>query len=689
MKKTNAAQQNINESTVQTVDVRNAETPPDTSASDIVFCMNCGAKMRAGDKFCLECGIAVDAFDGREKFCMNCGGAIGDGDIFCLNCGTPVGCVGAENDDEKQQAEASAAAMSDGYDGPILKVEHLKKYFPIKTNFFGKPVKILRAVDDINFTLDKGKTIGVVGESGCGKTTLGRTILKLHESSGGKIYFEGDDITDLKRGQMKKYRTDIQLIFQDPYSSLPPRMTVGSIIAEPVRVHGIVPKSEVHSYVLDIMKKCGLKPQHYDRYPHEFSGGQRQRICIARALAVKPKLVICDEPVSALDVSIQAQIINLLKELQQTIGLTYVFISHDLSVVKYITDKILVMYLGNAMEMSETDELFDNPLHPYTQALFSAVPEPDPTAKMNRIVLEGDIPSPANPPSGCKFHTRCAKCMKVCKFKIPEYTEVKPDHFVACHLYNEEIMSHLDEYDAEYDRMEEQRLAEERELAAKKLKHKDAAPSADGESAPATSEPVEQDNAQNAAEASIAENVCADAQPEREAPSSEVLSEIENSVIENDSEESKTSEKAQATEKSEISDRNDATESDDANDAQDDNVDDGGDNCGTVQEPSDGDGESVVSDGDGESAKSGKAGKSAKAPKSRGAKSAKSKFVDDGRTLFSMQGLEKQSKKPAVELTGKERRAMIRAAFAKYFPVLIGAVGCFSLAALLLYFWFH
>lgn len=367
----------------------------------------------------------------------------------------------------------------------LLRVEGLKKYFPIAKKLhivapakavwerivhaFNKrePVKTekiewstttyLKAVDDVSFAVKKGTTIGVVGESGCGKTTLGRTVLRLHESDGGKIEFMGEDITHLKKKQMMKYRTDIQLIFQDPYSSLPPRMTVGSIIAEPVRVHKIVPKNEVYNYVIEIMKQCGLQPQYYDRYPHEFSGGQRQRICIARALAVKPKLVICDEPVSALDVSIQAQIINLLKDLQKSIGLTYVFISHDLSVVKYITDQILVMYLGNAMEQSETEELFDNPLHPYTKALFSAVPVPNPTVKMNRIILEGDIPSPANPPAGCKFHTRCAHCMKVCKFKQPEYIEAREGHFVACHLYNKKVMDNLAAYDEEWDRMEEER----------------------------------------------------------------------------------------------------------------------------------------------------------------------------------------------------------------------------------------
>ncbi|MBR2930598.1 MAG: dipeptide ABC transporter ATP-binding protein [Clostridia bacterium] len=341
---------------------------------------------------------------------------------------------------------AEAAAPAPKAD-EVLRVEHLKKYFPIATDFFGRPTAFLRAVDDISFTLERGKTIGIVGESGCGKTTLGRTILKLHEITGGEIYFEGTNITNLGRSAMKKYRTSMQLIFQDPYSSLSPRMTVGNIIGEAVRQHKIVPKDEVHDYVLDIMQKCGLRPQFYDRYPHEFSGGQRQRICIARALAVKPKLVICDEPVSALDVSIQAQIINLLKELQNKMGLTYIFISHDLSVVKYITDRIMVMYLGNMMEMGDTERIFANPLHPYTVALFSAVPVPDPDVKMNRIILEGDIPSPANPPSGCKFHTRCSKCMGVCAAKAPRYVEVEADHFVACHLYDGEIMEHPDDYD--------------------------------------------------------------------------------------------------------------------------------------------------------------------------------------------------------------------------------------------------
>ncbi len=350
----------------------------------------------------------------------------------------------------------------------ILRVENLKKYFPLNRNFFGKPQSYLHAVDNVSFNLKKGETIGIVGESGCGKTTLGRTILKLYDSDGGKIYFEGDDLTLVPRKKMNKYRTDIQLVFQDPYSSLPPRMTVGSIISEAVKVHKIVPDDEVEEYVLNVMEQCGLQRSYYDRYPHEFSGGQRQRICIARALAVNPKLVILDEPVSALDVSIQAQVINLLKKLQNERDLTYVFISHDLSVVKYITDQILVLYLGNMMEYGDTDEIFAHPLHPYTQALFSAVPQPNPDVKMNRIILTGDIPSPANPPRGCKFHTRCKDCKSCCKLVEPEYKEVSPNHFVACHLYNEEILKDLDKYDKILKEEEERKALEEHEAEEKK-----------------------------------------------------------------------------------------------------------------------------------------------------------------------------------------------------------------------------
>ena len=490
----------------------------------------------------------------------------------------------------------------------LLEVKGLKKYFPLQKNLLGKPKMQLRAVDDVSFSLEKGKTIGVVGESGCGKTTLGRTILQLYDTTGGKTLYYGHtvfefapkyfikainnlvsmaskfehlkmtlntlgypvenyliadytneinkleeeikaidtnvnkdiytraqktlnvfkeihqlltessalcggaillDVKEIKnlllektkiskayhlnandelaeklnvinakiveikshksndklfdemeanfeiglnlalltKEEMRSLRTEIQLIFQDPYSSLPPRMTIGAILTEAVQVHHIVPKDKIKEHIRLIMKKCGLQPQYYDRYPHEFSGGQRQRICIARALAVNPKLVICDEPVSALDVSIQAQIINLLKELQNELGLTYMFISHDLSVVKYITDSIIVMYLGNMMEIGDTKDIFKNPLHPYTQALFSAVPVPDPDAKMQRIILKGDIPSPANPPKGCKFHTRCEKCMSVCKILAPKFIELLPNHRVACHLYDEQVMGELSKYD--------------------------------------------------------------------------------------------------------------------------------------------------------------------------------------------------------------------------------------------------
>ena len=316
----------------------------------------------------------------------------------------------------------------------ILEVRNLQKRFVLAKTLMGKPTKELIAVDNVSFKLKAGETLGIVGESGCGKTTLGRTILRLHPSSGGEIYFKGQNIADLKGQELRDLRTKMQIIFQDPYSSLPPRATVGDILSEPVLVHGIVPKNEVKDYVLDLMEKCGLRDYYYERYPHEFSGGQRQRICIARAHSVKPELVICDEPVSALDVSIQAQIINLLKDLQRSMNLTYLFISHDLSVVKFISDKVGVMYLGKMMEFGAKKDIFDNPMHPYTQALFSAIPNPDPDVKMKRIHLAGDIPSPANPPSGCRFHTRCPKATEECAKCAPEYREVEPGHFVACHL---------------------------------------------------------------------------------------------------------------------------------------------------------------------------------------------------------------------------------------------------------------
>lgn len=320
----------------------------------------------------------------------------------------------------------------------ILEVRDLKKYFPIKAGVLQKTVGNVKAVDGVSFNIKKGTTLGLVGESGCGKTTVGRTLLRLQPHTGGEVIFDGQDVFKLKSKELRKIRPQMQLIFQDPYSSLSPRMPVGEIIGEGVREHGIVPKEELRDYVMKIMLECGLQPHHIDRYPHEFSGGQRQRICIARALALKPKIIVADEPVSALDVSIQAQIINLLKDLQEEHDFTYLFISHDLSVVEHISDEVGVMYLGNLVEMSSKEEIFKNPMHPYTKALFSAVPVPDPTVKMNRIILEGDIPSPANPPSGCKFHSRCQECMEICKTVAPKYREYDNGHFVACHLYDQE-----------------------------------------------------------------------------------------------------------------------------------------------------------------------------------------------------------------------------------------------------------
>lgn len=318
--------------------------------------------------------------------------------------------------------------------GVLLEVQGLRKSFPLKKTVTGKVTQELVAVDNVSFKLNQGETLGIVGESGCGKTTLGRTVLKLYKPTAGRIIFDGKDITNYSSKQMREIRKQMQIIFQDPYSSLPPRDTVGGILSEPVRVHKIVPKAETKDYVLELMDKCGLRDYYYERYPHEFSGGQRQRICIARALSINPRLVICDEPVSALDVSIQAQIINLLKKLQRDMNLTYMFISHDLSVVKFISDKIAVMYLGSVVEYGEKSEIFKSPLHPYTKALFSAIPYPDPDVKMKRIVLGGDIPSPANPPKGCRFHTRCPYAKPICSEIAPEYKDYGGGHCAACHF---------------------------------------------------------------------------------------------------------------------------------------------------------------------------------------------------------------------------------------------------------------
>jgi len=319
----------------------------------------------------------------------------------------------------------------------LLRVENLKKHFPITSGLiFQKQVGAVQAVDDISFTIHKGETLGLVGESGCGKSTTGRTILQLHEPTAGKVYYDDVDLTTLSAADMRELRRNMQIIFQDPYASLNPRMTVGSIIAEPLDVHNVGSKKERRARVEELLRLVGLNPFFINRYPHEFSGGQRQRIGIARALALRPDFIICDEPISALDVSIQAQVVNLLGELQAEFGLTYLFIAHDLSMVRHISDRIAVMYLGKLVELCSRDELFANTLHPYSQALLSAVPTHDPALERERkrIILVGDVPSPSNPPSGCRFHTRCPIAEDICKEKLPEWREVEPEHWVACHL---------------------------------------------------------------------------------------------------------------------------------------------------------------------------------------------------------------------------------------------------------------
>lgn len=365
--------------------------------------------------------------------------------------------------------ENEQKAQDDDY---LLVVNDLKEYFPISKSLIKSNTVYLKAVDGVSLKLKAGHTIGIVGESGCGKTTLGRTILRLYEPTGGEVIFEGKHIEKLKGNALRKMRPNFQMIFQDPYSSLSPRMTVGEIVGEAVKVHHIVPKEQYKDYIVDIMTKCGLQPHYFDRYPHEFSGGQRQRICIAKALALKPKLVICDEPVSALDVSIQAQIINLFKDLQESDNLAYLFISHDLSVVEHISDEVGVMYLGNMVEYGSKRDLFDNPLHPYTKALFSAVPVPDPDSKINRIVLQGDNPSPANPPKGCKFHTRCSDCMSACKLFQPKFTDLGGGHYVACHKYDQKVLDEMPFYD-ELCKLEDARNAELDEMKAQKQQKKE------------------------------------------------------------------------------------------------------------------------------------------------------------------------------------------------------------------------
>jgi len=316
----------------------------------------------------------------------------------------------------------------------LLVVDDLKTYFPVRAGVLQRVVAWVKAVDGVSFTIREGETFGLVGESGCGKTTVGRTILRLQPASGGSVFFDGEDVFGKRKGDLKPLRRNMQIVFQDPYSSLDPRMPVGDIIAEGLQIHGIGDQKERQAVVLEMLDKVGLNPYHANRYPHEFSGGQRQRIGIARALALRPKFIICDEPVSALDVSIQSQILNLLRSLSEEFGLTYLFIAHNLSVVEHISDRVGVMYLGKLVEVAHREELYHNPLHPYTRALLSAIPLPKPRSKRERIVLKGEIPSPLNPPSGCRFHTRCPLAQEICKRDEPAFEEKSPGHGVACHF---------------------------------------------------------------------------------------------------------------------------------------------------------------------------------------------------------------------------------------------------------------
>ncbi|WP_066065063.1 ABC transporter ATP-binding protein [Neobacillus soli] len=316
----------------------------------------------------------------------------------------------------------------------LLKVEHLKQYFPVKTDSFFKPKAFVKAVDDISFQLFEGETLSIVGESGCGKSTTGRAILRLDEPTDGKVYYSGQDILHFNKKEMRKLRGELQVIFQDPFASLNPRQTVKQILNEAMAIQEVVAKPKRMDRMLELLDYVGLPPEALDRYPHEFSGGQRQRIGIARALAVNPKLIICDEAVSALDVSIQAQILNLLKKLQRQFGLTFLFISHDLSVVRHISDRVMVMYLGKVVEIADKKDLFDSPLHPYTKALLSSIPVPNPAIQRERVILKGDVPSPIDPPSGCRFHTRCPFATEKCKLEEPALRELGTNHFVSCHF---------------------------------------------------------------------------------------------------------------------------------------------------------------------------------------------------------------------------------------------------------------
>jgi len=329
--------------------------------------------------------------------------------------------------------------MSENSQEYLVEVKNLVKYFPVRAGLFQRVVAQVQAVDDISFSVRKGETLGLVGESGCGKTTVGRSMLRLIEPTAGEVYFAGQEMLKLSGNELKKVRREMQIIFQDPYASLDPRLPIGESVMEGLNIHKVGNSKERYDHMIDTLKKVGLEDYHARRYPHEFSGGQRQRIGIARALALRPKFIICDEPVSALDVSIQSQVLNILKDLQDEFGLTYLFIAHNLSVVEHISDRVAVMYLGKMVELTGRNELFKKPLHPYTQALMSAIPIPDPHLKRERIILKGDVPSPLNPPSGCRFHPRCPIAEDNCSVDEPEFRELIPDHWVACH-YSERFL---------------------------------------------------------------------------------------------------------------------------------------------------------------------------------------------------------------------------------------------------------
>ena len=326
--------------------------------------------------------------------------------------------------------------MTGGDYGDYIEVKGLKKYFPVRKGLFKRVVGQVKAVDGVSFSMRRGETLGIVGESGCGKSTIGSAMIRLIEPTSGSVHLDGQDVGAMLRSNAKSLRRRMQIIFQDPYGSLNPRLTVKEIVGEGARFHGLAQgKKALDSYVADVLTEAGLLPEHRHRYPHEFSGGQRQRICIARAIAVRPEVIVCDEPVSALDVSIQSQVLNTLKDLQEREKLTYLFITHDLSVVKFISDRVVIMYLGKMMEVAPTSAVFDNPLHPYAKALLSSIPMPDPTRKTEQVLLEGDIPSPVNPPPGCRFHTRCPQAMEICSRSEPLMTDEGNGHGVACFLY--------------------------------------------------------------------------------------------------------------------------------------------------------------------------------------------------------------------------------------------------------------